>query len=336
MKTALRVLLSLSIAAALLAVLMRWGGVSAADLLAAWKHLSWRVYALALCLHVVLYVLRAVRFQILIPRGYRPPFGRLLVICAAHTMAAFILPAKVGEATFVVYTSNLCGLPAPMSIAALVVSRLLDLASLALGMSIACLWIGATGAYPRIEWFESVGATLAVLALFLFALSARGDLLVRCATLASRTLRLDRFERGRALMGKAEQITAALRQAGSKQQLIGATLVSLPIWACVFLFCAVLARGLGLPESIALSEATFGSGLAILTSLLPISAFASFGTLETGWVLGFGVFGISKELAFATGAGLHIVQLFNVVLLGVLGHIGMGLLSRVVRARGPV
>jgi hypothetical protein len=47
-----------------------------------------------------------------------------------------------------------------------------------------------------------------------------------------------------------------------------------------------------------------------------------------GWVLGFGLLGVPRDVALATGTGLHLVQLANVVVLGVLGHVGMGLASR--------
>jgi hypothetical protein len=60
--------------------------------------------------------------------------------------------------------------------------------------------------------------------------------------------------------------------------------------------------------------------LAILTSLIPVSAFANFGTLELGWVLGFGVLGIPRDLALATGLGLHAVQLVHIVALGLISH----------------
>jgi hypothetical protein len=68
--------------------------------------------------------------------------------------------------------------------------------------------------------------------------------------------------------------------------------------------------------------------MAMAMTMLPLSAFASFGTLEAGWVVGFGVVGVGRELALATGAGLHLVQLVNAVGLGVVGHVVMGMCAR--------
>jgi hypothetical protein len=98
------------------------------------------------------------------------------------------------------------------------------------------------------------------------------------------------------------------------------------VWCGIFCFYVILARGFGMPERIGLVETAFGSGLAIMTNVLPINALAGFGTQETGWVLGFGLLGIEGDAAFSTGVGVHLVQLVNVLLLGVLGHLGMGLL----------
>jgi hypothetical protein len=253
----------------------------------------------------------------------RPGFGRLLSITAAYTMASIILPAKIGEASFVVYAGRVAKLPASEATACLLVARLLDMATLALAMSAACLALWATGTYPNLVWLGPLGAILLPFAVAMFVASARGDLVVRWIARGSRFLRLDRTRTGTKLLGFGDRLSVALKAAGSRKRLYAAALVSLPAWLCVFLFCAVLAEALGLPPEITFAEATLGSGLAIATSLLPLSAFANFGTLEAGWVLGFSAMGVEPSVAYATGLGLHVVQVANAVLLGLLGHVGM-------------
>ena len=61
------------------------------------------------------------------------------------------------------------------------------------------------------------------------------------------------------------------------------------------------------------------------------NAFAGVGTQEAGWVLGFGILGIERDTAFATGLAVHLVQLFNVCAMGLAGHVAMGLMPRVAR-----
>jgi uncharacterized protein (TIRG00374 family) len=328
LKIAVRVLVSLCVAAALLVLLMVLGHVDLADVRRTCASLSLEVYLESLAIYVCIYLLRTVRFRILLPPEHRPSFGATFSINAAYQMAALTLPARIGEATFVVYSNRVSDVPASEGLAALVVARVLDLATLALGLSIACLALAASGGYSNLPWLGWVGAASGAVAIVLFLLSARGDLLLALSDAIARALELDRFERGRKLLAMTEKTSEALRRAGGRGPLVRAALVSLPTWLLVFLFCAVLARGLGLPSETTLAQATLASAFAILMSLVPLSAFASFGTLETGWVIGFGLVGIDAKLATATGLGFHFVQLVDIVLLGVIGHVGMGLATR--------
>jgi glycosyltransferase 2 family protein len=326
LKLPLRLALSLGIAAALLAVLLAVGGVHPSQMLRGLARLSFEVYAYALLLTVVVYLFRAVRFRVLLPADARLGFPRLLSITASYTMASVILPAKVGEASFVVYAGRVGGVPAADAFACLLVARLLDFATLTLGMAAACLALAATHAYPGIPWLAPLGIALLPAALLLFAASARGDLLVRFASAASRLLGFGKTQTGMRVLAASERIGDALRACSARGRLLSAAVLSLAAWVCVFLYCAILARGLGLPPETTFAQATFGSGLAILTTLVPVSAFANVGTLEAGWVLGFTSLGVPPELATSTGFGLHLVQIANTVLLGVLGHVGMALL----------
>ena len=107
--------------------------------------------------------------------------------------------------------------------------------------------------------------------------------------------------------------------------LAAAALITCCVWLCLFFMYGLLARGFGLPPSIDLPRAVFGAGMAVATNLLPINALAGLGTHEVGWVLGFGLLGIERDLAFSTGVSVHLVQVLNVCLMGLIGHIALGL-----------
>lgn len=323
-----RILLSFAIAVTLLALLMLWGDVDPATLAAAWSRIPATTLLAASAIYAVQYLLRAARFRILFPPSSRPTFAATLAVTSAYGMATLILPAKLGEATFPVYLHRTASTPPSEALAALVLARLLDFASLFLGFGLASMTLSATGAQPDPAWLAPLGAALVLAALLALALAKRGDLLVRVSTGAARRLGLARFRIGRRLIERIDTLATALRASAADRRLLHATLLSFPMWLCVFAFCAVLGRGFGLPDSIDFTTASFGASLAILTSLVPLSAFANFGTLEAGWVLGFGIFGVPRELALATGTGLHLVQLALAVAFGLLGHLGMGLVGR--------
>jgi uncharacterized membrane protein YbhN (UPF0104 family) len=319
---------SLAVAGVLLVLLARWGGIGAGEVRAALGRLSLGGYLIALALHVGAYVLRALRFQVLLAPGERPGILGQLGVVLAYGMASLVLPAKVGELTYVVYAGKVLGVRAETGMAVLVVARLLDLATLALWIGIACLVAGGQA------WMVPLGAGAVVLAVALFALSWRGEWLVKVGVWASRRLGLGRWSAGARAIERVEGLGSALKEAAQGHKLWKAMAVSGLAWACVFACCAVLARGMGIGEGVGFAQAVVGSGMAMATAMLPVSAFASVGTLEMGWVVGFGVFGVGRELALATGAGLHVVQLVNMVGLGVLGHLGMALSGKSAASKG--
>ncbi len=87
----------------------------------------------------------------------------------------------------------------------------------------------------------------------------------------------------------------------------------------VYLFYAILARGLGI-DSLDFPRAVFGASLAVLSNLLPINGFAGFGTQDMGWVVGFGALGVERDLATQSALAFHLIYLTSILVFGYLGH----------------
>jgi len=326
-----RLLLSAAIGAACLWALFHWSGLSLDDLWASWRRLSWPVALGALCVHLAIYAVRSQRFRVLLPAHARPSRSAMLAISAAHNLAAYVLPAKTGELSLVMYLRAHGAVSTSAGLAALLVSRLLDLATLCLLLALATLQVLLTRSVLP-GWFYALAALLALCSALLLFLSARGDALVRLASAVARALGAARWKLGLQLLSRAEELGGALRQAPAGRVLWIAAAQSLAMWIGIFLFYAILARGLGMPRELGLSEYAFGSSLAVLTNLLPINSFAGFGTQEGGWVVGFLLLGVPRDLALSSGLGVHLAQLASTVALGLLGHLAMGWLPRA-RAR---
>jgi uncharacterized membrane protein YbhN (UPF0104 family) len=324
--------LSLALAAALLFALSKLSGLGPAELFAAVGELDARTYFSALGVHVSIYLVRAARFRMLLPRDGRPGLLGVLSTSSAHNLAAYVLPAKTGEASFVVYLRALFGVPASRGLVSLAVSRLLDLTTL-LGMVAIFLGVLIAGGRESLEFLVPLVPVLGAGALVGGLFCAWPHVLSSKVVGGLGALKLLDGARGQKLRSKLDAVTEALAtvsvsRPGGAALLLGATASSVAIWLLVFAFYAVLARGAGLPEDLSFAEAAFGSSLAVLFNLLPINGFAGFGTQEAGWQIGFSLVGVSSELALSSGVAAHLVQLFNVVLLGVLGHLGLGLLGQ--------
>ena len=323
----------------LLATLMVFTGTSLEDIWSTIRMLPLKVYLLALACHMTLYMLRALRFWLLIPSSARPDYGRVLVVSSAHNLASYVLPAKTGEASFVIYLRRFCGVRSAQGLAALVVARLLDAAVLCLGLSTACLVLGLSGKFPHLEWLGGTGALLVAVGLVLALLSTRGDWLVRGPKRIVELLGLGKRPLGQKVLEMAEQVAIALRSAGSGGRLVASAVLTIPIWILVFSFYAILGPAMGL-EGVGFFEATFGASLAMMSNLLPINGMAGFGTQETGWVLGFGLLGVPRDVAIRSGLGVHLVQLFNVCAMGLVAHLAMGMMTSLdlaepIGAEGP-
>jgi glycosyltransferase 2 family protein len=328
-----RLALSACVAALLLGGLALWGDLGLEDLAQAWRRLSATTLLLAVAVHASIYLVRSQRFRVLIPKEHRPSSAAMLAISAAHNLAAYVLPAKTGELSLVVYLKGHSQVPAGTGLAALLVSRLLDLATLAFSLALASLWLVFQKPEVAPRWMLPCAALLLIAASALMALSARSDRLVALLERLARWLQFHRVPLGRRALEQTNSLAAALREAGSGRRLWIAAGLSLAMWLGIFVFYGILARGFGLSEQLGLAEAAFGSSLAVLTNLLPINAFAGFGTQEGGWVLGFGLLGVARDLALSTGLGVHLVQLASTCLFGLLGHLAMGLLPH--RAPAP-
>jgi uncharacterized protein (TIRG00374 family) len=320
-----RILLSLVVTGVLLTLLFQWSNLSADELFESWKALPIGVYLQAVGVHFGIYVLRAARFRVLLPPGQRPSLPALLAVSASHNLAAYVLPAKTGEGTLVLYLRKVCGIAAGEGLATLVVSRLLDLAMLSSLLAAATMLLAQNGTLDG-AWVWPLGILLAISGATLFVLSARSAWLVQVLTFLVRLVRLDATKLGARLEESAERIAGALRESGGQGRLAIASCLSLFLWLGIFFFYMILARGFGLGADLGPVEATFASSWASVANLVPINGFAGAGTQELGWAFGFTEVGVQEALAVSSGLGVHLVQLGNVVLFGIIGHVAMALI----------
>jgi len=322
-----RVLLSTALAAVPFAFLVLRGDVNPLEVVEGLARLPLGVYLAALSLHLFTYAMRAQRLRFLLPREARLGFRRALTVSAAHNMASYLLPAKTGEASLVIYLRMTSSMRASTSLAALLVARFLDGAMLSGALAAACLALRSSGRYPSLDWLGALSAALVGFsALCLFA-SVRGDLLVRFVQVALRALHLQRHRLGERLLERSNGFALALNAAG-EDRLVGAALVSVPMWLSIFAFYTLLVSEISTP--LPFSEVTFGASLAFLCNLLPVNGGAGMGTQELGWVTGFHeVLGIDYGEALSTGLGVHLVQLANIVGMGVVAHLALGIAPRI-------
>ena len=314
----LRTALSLLVAALLVSLLLAWSGTDVGRVWNTTRSVSASTLLAAFGVQAAIYLARALRLWVLFPSQPRPSIWILTPISAAHSLVTYVLPAKTGEASLVVYLRSLCAVPAAEGLAMLLVSRILDLTVVAGSLGATCLLLALGGAFAELDWLGNLGAVLLVAALLFAWLSANGHRGVDLALRVPRATGLDRTRFGGRLVAQAERVATSMRAVGQGRFWIG-LLASLPVWGLVYVFYALLARALGLAD-LSFAEAIFGSSLAVLANLLPVNGFAGFGTQDVGWVAGFTALGADREVATQSALAFHLVYLAGIVGFGLLGH----------------
>ncbi len=313
----MKVFLSLAVALIALALLFGWGGVDAGDVLATLAAADLRLVALAFLIQALIYVVRAVRLRVLLlgAGGSEVSIPGLTAASAAWILDSHVLPAKVGEASLVLHLSRV-GVRAEHGLVGLVVSRLLDLATLLLVLGAACLAMAIAGDHPQLPWLQALGLFALAASVTLGVVILSGEHLVRVGRGALlRVLPGSWGERSGRFLLRVEDALRTL----PRRSVYCAALLSLPVWACVLGVYAALGVGVGL-EGLAAADLLFGASLAVLGGLVPINGFLGFGMLDMGWAWGFAAVGIPEGEAVSTGLAFHALYIVGVGILGAIGH----------------
>lgn len=304
MSRSLRIGLSAVLALGLLAVVVLWGELSPQRIVDALCAIGLSTWTLSLLVQGALYLLRAERLKVLLPHPI-PARQTLSAISAAHTMWAYFLPARLGEASLPLFLKNHAAASASEGAATLLLVRVLDLLCLALAMSATCLTLAASGTMAEVTWLLPTGLLLLLPALLLLLLLAMRAAPIRCL---------------RRLLPKAP--LAGLEQAllsVSPRALLRAAFWTLPLWIGVFAFWGILALGPGTLE-LSLIQATFAASLVVLSTLLPFNLFGGLGFQDLGFAFGLTLMGAPPGPAAEVAVATHLVYALNLALFGFLGQ----------------
>lgn len=256
-------------------------------------------------LYLSLSLVRAWRFQILLP-GSDISFFTVWNVTCVHTLANYVMPARTGELTYVALL-RARRIPVADGLTSLGLARLLDLIALsALVLSTAVLTWGREMRMGRIQLFSlAFGGAVLVILLWADRLASAGlGLTVKVA----HKLQVDRLSLVRKWLALARRVTETLWTLSRSRGLYWAALaLSLLQWICIFGMYHVLLNGLG--TTVDLGGAVIAAAIASLIAVLPIQGLMGFGTYEAGWTVALLPLGFDRSTAVATGFGIHVLIL---------------------------
>jgi glycosyltransferase 2 family protein len=317
-------LISVLVAVAIVVILLRLTNVSPSVILQTLRRVSPFALVLGFLLHMATYVLRSIRFRLLI-HSARPPLGSLFEIVTVHNLTNHVLPFRTGELSYFYLVRSLHRVPVTEGLGTLAICRIMDFMAFTLYYPLAVVHLHLQGfAFPLHVWtvlwtvlpfFLLSAALLIVLALRGRALAGfLRRILGRRPSLSSRWM--DR------ILEKIEETACSFQHLGERKVYVGAFLLSMAILGLVYVIGYVLLAGMGYRMGIPL--VVFCSTFASLGMLLPLYSFGGFGTLEAGWTVGCLAAGFSKEMGMASGLSFHIIVLGYVSIMGLYGLARIG------------
>jgi hypothetical protein len=278
-------------------------------------------------------LLRAMRYRLLLLGGGEPQVPGLIpfaLVTAARNMFVDLLPARVGELSYVALLNRRYGVSVRSGLSSLGLAVFLDFAALltllALLFSVPRSGTGARGG------LVGSAAILAVLvAALAWALFSGVRFASRLARRLPRPLRELRLA-GRAgdFLGTVADDIEAIRASGVLPRSL---LLSLGVRACKYaglyaLFLAVTRSSFGQLARAPVREVVAALIAAEGAASLPVPSFMSFGTYESGGLAALAGFGFPAAQAVPALLALHLVSQAIDYGLGGLGLMGVMLLGR--------
>jgi uncharacterized protein (TIRG00374 family) len=309
MKSALRLLISFGISAALLVFLLR--GIDTDKLVAAFRQADWRLIPPAIVLYFIGAWLRSVRWGLLLPE-YRVPTWTLFKALVVGFTVNNLLPVRMGEVARAYLLARWSRVPYGATISSLVVERILD------GLSLAALLLLGLRFVPDPPGYlvrgSLVVAGIFCLGALVVALAAwRADLIVGLTTRATQPLPARLRELSVRLATSFARNLALVR---GKHRLMRVVALSLLAWCFELSLFVVLMPSLGIVASVPVA---FLVGSASNFATLVPSAPGYVGTFEAALTTVLrDTAGIQHELALAYAFVVHATLFLPVVILGTL------------------
>ena len=252
--------------------------------------------------YVLSNISKMLRFRVML-QDYRIPLFDLFTITSYHNFSNMVFPARTGELTFVYYLKKIGGVDMTKGLHILVVTRIFDF--IIIGIYFLCSLVLFFGRETSIA-LVAVGVVFLVISIvILFNLKWLVILSGRLFHAAADRPRFRDRPIVKKIMGKIDVLVEEFSSFKTGKFVPLLALTSGLVWAVLYFIFFLSIRALGV--EVGFIQSVAGSTGGVLTNVLPINSFGSFGTLEAGWTGGFMLVGMSKQVAIFTGFGYHVI-----------------------------
>ena len=300
--------------ALVLSVVLLWvlfNQVPLNDVLASLNRISFLVLATTFGLYVISNIFRALRFRLITNNSYSLRY--FFDVASVLNMMNVLLPSRTGELSYI-YLLKKSGSKVAESIASLVLARIFDFIALSSIFLFSVLFISREPLIQNIMWIVAIFMLALALILIIFIIYEQK--FISLAKIIFHKLNLDKFNITKALFKKSGELLSSLKIIKSRKAVIHIMAYTYFIWLCYYLISYLVLSSVGFNSPVLVF--TVGLTLSVLSSIIPISGIAGFGTYEAYWTIIFLSLGIQKEMAITFGFVNHIINLLYVVIIGLI------------------
>jgi uncharacterized membrane protein YbhN (UPF0104 family) len=269
---------------------------SSADLFSRLSSASPSLVALGALLNVLAFFPRALRLNLLLPRGEEVPVFRAWSVSGATTFLLQVMPFRTGEVGTWASLRSVLGATWSRSAAVFALVKLLDTATLLLAGVAGAAWLLVARGTPVLG-AAAAAACVAGAGLLLVLPAVSGSVVARILP------RLRKGGRARAIGDEILEGFAVAHR--SPARYLGAALAAFAFLALHLAALFVTAKGLGLP----LHPATLAVALlaSITTAAVLPSPAGTFGPYESGFAAAAALDGLSLATGALLGGVLHLL-----------------------------
>ena len=275
------------------------------------ESVNWNWILLAFFVYLLNYVLRTIRFNLLLDVD-AIGFSRLIGVTYLYGMYLYLMPAKFGEITFPVLVKNRLDIDISTSTGTLIAARVFDFLTIAILLPIALFvyWNIVPGNFKVASIIFSVIVFVAF-GVFYWLLKNPDQVLPR----------LDRVSGSETFIQRVVSFVSGAYQGAQvidqKRKYWRLLLVTLGIWLCINSNFFLITLGLGYDFNF--FQIVVVSIILVPVELFPIQGFANLGAHELGWVTALTLFGLPYIDALNLAVSSHVIYIFFVLLLGGIG-----------------
>ena len=265
-------------------------------------------------LYVLVFVLRAIRMNIILEG--KVSVRNLLQILFVHNLFNNLIPARVGELSYVYFLKEKENLPINYGLSSLMVARIFDLLGIAFLFIISFFLVGDLSQFITL-CLMLVGVLVGLIFLMLTLLLVYNKrFLSFIETVASKT-HLDRIKYTQLALEKGEETLENFKIIKSGYVIIVSFVISVMIWILASMMTHIFLMEMEIYLSI--WKILIASGIMVITTILPIHSVGGFGTIESIWTATYVALGVSTHMAISSGFGIHLILVMYFLILGGIG-----------------